>query len=291
MRKKLPAGLAIVVAGAMVASAAASAASAAAPSAEAINLIGGFGSVINAEGQMGVIGESWVPYTVLAPGAVMSAADVDCNNTWDAMQILCDPEPTTDVSGELTQSSVNTGYTSQYTNGDSVAFIVIDLAAAREFWSLEVFQMKQSDGAVTHADLFVSESTDAAWPAEGDGSWTAVAGGDVASGPNQTGTGPYLNTAVTAFSFDAVTGRYVMLQFRNNGIPNGFIEVAGVKLFGQDAPTPPPTPDPGPVPDPTLAQTGARVADYGVALGLGLALALGGGALAAASRRTVSRRR
>jgi hypothetical protein len=147
---------------------------------------------------------------------------------------------------------------------NSVSFIVVDLGQVSTFSSLEVYQMWNSDGLVTHVEMFVSSMTDT-WPIQSLPSWTSVAGGIgedaglVELGAIQTGTSPLplTNEAVTVFNFSEVSGRYVMFYFANDGRyendqsgTNGYIEVAGVKLFGSAGNTDP---------TPTLASTGAEV--------------------------------
>jgi LPXTG-motif cell wall-anchored protein len=149
---------------------------------------------------------------------------------------------------------------------NSVSFIVVDLGQVSTFSSLEVYQMWNSDGLVTHVEMFVSSMTDI-WPIQSLPSWTSVAGGIgedaglVELGAIQTGTSPLLltNEAVTVFNFSEVSGRYVMFYFANDGRyendqsgTDGYIEVAGVKLFGSVGNT-------GSTPTPTLANTGADV--------------------------------
>ncbi len=252
-----------------------------------VNLIATYGTVQNTDGLMGVIGVSgdatyMYNYTSLPQGESAAAADVDCNSTWDARQILCDPAPTTNVSGILTQADNNGGYTSNKQDANTVSYIVIDLGESRTFTSLEIFQMRQSDGSVSQAELFVNGTMGDVWPVQTDEDWRSVAAAPVAAGEDQTGTGPYTNTAVTTFDFDATASRYVMLQFQNDGStgPADYIEVAGVKLFGITTPAVVPEPEPLPavVPDPALAPTGVDVVPAGLialaALAVGAALLL-----------------
>lgn len=252
-----------------------------------INLIATYGTVQNTDGLMGVIGISGPDtysynYTNLPEGASASAAEVDCTSSWDSVQILCDPAPTTDVMGSLTQATVNTGYTSNLNGQDGTSYIVIDLGAERSFNSLEVYQMRQSDGSVTNAELLVSDELGDTWPVQTDASWTSIAGGTIAEGADQTGTGPFTNTALTSFSFESTSARYVMFYFQNDGSyeADGWIEVAGVKLFGI---TPAVV-----VPDPALADTGVDPLPTTL---LGMLALLAGAALVVVASRTRAARR
>lgn len=252
------------------------------------NVIAAYGTVQNTDGRMGVLGVSGTDtymfnYTELLPGESVAAADVDCSTAWDAQNILCDPEPTTNVSGALTQASSNTGYTSNLNGQDGTSYIVIDLGAERSFNTLEVFQMRQSDGSVTSAELFVSDELGDTWPVQSDASWTSVAGGPIAEGVDQTGPNPVTNTAVTPFSFGMNSARYVMFYFQNDGSyeQDAWIEVAGVKLFGITTPA-------AVVPDPALADTGIDALPATL-LGM-LALLAGAALVVAASRGRAARR-
>jgi hypothetical protein len=254
-----------------------------------VNLIATYGTVQNTDGYMGIVGVTGddtylFNYTTLAQGTSVAAADVDCTSSWDAALILCDSAPTTNVSGTLTQIDGNGGYTSNMQSADTLSYIVVDLGASRTFSSLEVFQMTESDGAVTRAELYVSDNLTDTWPTQADASWTQVAAGPIADGPDLAGTGPYTNTTVTPFGFDAVSGRYVMFYFQNDGTydADGWIEVAGVKLFG----TTTVAAVPAPAPDPALAATGVDVAPAGL---IGLLALLGGAALFVVARRRTSR--
>ena len=246
-----------------------------------VNLIAAYGTVQNSDGLMGLVGTPGTAfnYTGLAVDESVEAAAANCDESWDSQQILCDPAPTTNVSSVLTQSSIDTGYTAGPSDPGDVGFVVIDLGETRTFGSLEVFQMHQSDGQVTDVELFVSSASSDVWPLQTDASWTSVTGGTVNDGPDQTGTGPFTNTAVTAFAFAATSGRYVMLQFENDGsyIADDYIEVAGVKLFSAV-----PVPAVVPAPEPVLADTGLDVAPAGL---VALFAMLVGAAVLVASRR------
>jgi hypothetical protein len=196
------------------------------------------GTVSNSDGRMGLVGYAfdggdW-SYTAMDPDTTATADDTICGDSWDVRQLLCDPSPTTDARGSLTQASEDTGYTSSIDSSASTAFIIVDLGDVATFHSLEVYQMHGSDGQVTDAELLVSSNQTDTWPTQADGSWTSVASGPVAEGSVQTGTGPYTNTAVTEYNFDNTVGRYVMFYFENDGsyTQDGYIEVAGAKLFG-----------------------------------------------------------
>jgi hypothetical protein len=170
------------------------------------------GTVSNSDGRMGLVGYAfdggdW-SYTAMDPDTTATADDTICGDSWDVRQLLCDPSPTTDARGSLTQASEDTGYTSSIDSSASTAFIIVDLGDVATFHSLEVYQMHGSDGQVTDAELLVSSNQTDTWPTQADGSWTSVASGPVAEGSVQTGTGPYTNTQ------------------------DGYIEVAGAKLFG-----------------------------------------------------------
>jgi hypothetical protein len=239
-----------------------------------INLIPS-GSIKRSDGLIGVIGKAfngcyWT-YNCGAVDVVTSGANADCTNAWTPDSILCDPAPTTNQRGFITQNNQHVGFTSSMDNQNTVSFIVIDLGEISTFSSLEVYQMWDSDGNVSHVEMFVSSTLTDTWPVQSDLSWTSVAGkigddaGVVQLGVAQTGSSPQLtNSAVTEFNFSAATGRYVMFYFANDGRhpQGGYIEVAGVKLFGSEggagsAPTP--TPAPTPTLSLTLANTGSNV--------------------------------
>jgi len=194
-------------------------------------------SITIADGHVGVVGDSYNygdVYTDSPDGAVVSGSTVDCARGWDLVLLLCDPTPSTDVAGTLTQDGVDTGYTNYLNDGTSQAFVVIDLGQLSTFSKFEVYQMMGSDGNVTHAQLWVSNNTSDTSPLQNDGSWTSVADGSVADGTPQTGTQPVTNTSVTTFNFAETEGRYVMIYFQNDGSyeNSDWIEVAGAKLFG-----------------------------------------------------------
>lgn len=196
------------------------------------------GTVNNSDGRMGLVGHAfnggeW-SYTDMDPDTTATADDTICGQNWDVRQLLCDPSPTTDTQGTLTQAGQDTGFTSSIDDGLDTSFMIVDLGDVATFRSLEVYQMHDSDGQVTHAELLVSSNRTDTWPTQSDGSWTSVASGTVAEGSVQTGSGPYTNTAVTEYTFDDTVGRYVMFYFENDGsyTEDGYIEVAGAKLFG-----------------------------------------------------------
>lgn len=239
-----------------------------------INLIPS-GNIKRSDGLIGVIGEAfngcyWT-YNCGAVDVVTSGDNADCSNAWTPESILCDPAPTANQRGFITQNNQHVGFTSSMDDQNTVAFIVIDLGEISTFSSLEVYQMWDSDGNVSHVEMFVSSTLTDAWPVQSDSSWTSVAGkigddaGVVQLGVAQTGLSPQLmNSAVTEFDFTAATGRYVMFYFANDGRhpQGGYIEVAGVKLFGSEggsgsAPTPAPAPTP--TLSLTLADTGTNV--------------------------------
>jgi LPXTG-motif cell wall-anchored protein len=245
-----------------------------------INLIPS-GSIKRSDGLIGVIGETfngcyWT-YNCGAVDVVTSGYNADCTNAWTPESILCDPAPTTNQRGFITQKNQHVGFTSSMDDQNTVSFIVIDLGQVSTFSSLEIYQMWDSDGNVSHVEMFVSSTLNDTWPVQSDISWTSVAGkigydaGVVQLGVTQAGSSPQLtNSAVTEFNFTAATGRYVMFYFANDGRhpQDGYIEVAGVKLFGSvgsasSTPTPTPTPTPTTAPASTipaaaLATTGAN---------------------------------
>ena len=237
------------------------------------NLLPG-GSIRNSDGLIGLVGKPFFDegqqgnwsYDAGEIDEVTTGATADCEDTWTSWALLCDPAPTTNQRGAITQFDADVGYTSSMDDQNSVSFIVVDLGQVSTFSSLEVYQMWNSDGLVTHVEMFVSSMTDI-WPIQSLPSWTSVAGGIgedaglVELGAIQTGTSPLLltNEAVTVFNFSEVSGRYVMFYFANDGRyendqsgTDGYIEVAGVKLFGSVGNT-------GSTPTPTLADTGADV--------------------------------
>jgi len=237
------------------------------------NLLPG-GSIRNSDGLIGLVGKPFFDegqqgnwsYDAGEIDEVTTGATADCEDTWTSWALLCDPAPTTNQRGAITQFDADVGYTSSMDDQNSVSFIVVDLGQVSTFSSLEVYQMWNSDGLVTHVEMFVSSMTDI-WPIQSLPSWTSVAGGIgedaglVELGAIQTGTSPLLltNEAVTVFNFSEVSGRYVMFYFANDGRyendqsgTDGYIEVAGVKLFGSVGNT-------GSTPTPTLANTGADV--------------------------------
>lgn len=239
------------------------------------NLLAG-ASVKNSDGLIGLVG---VPFEdgawtyaeeSFAVDDVVPASAVDCTAIWDIVLILCDPAPTTDARGSLSQASVHTGFIWAMDDQESTGFVVLDLGQVSTFNSLEVYQMRRSDGQATHAELFVSSAASDTWPTQGDDSWTSVVSGTVADGPDQTETAPLINTAVTTYDFAATSGRYVMLYVQNDGSydADDYIEAAGAKLFGDEGATP--TPSPTPSPEPSVEPTEAPVE-----LNLDLDLAIG----------------
>ncbi len=264
---------------------------------EETNLLPG-GSIRNSDGLIGLVGKPFFDegeegnwsYDAGEIDEVTTGATADCEVTWNSWALLCDPAPTTNQRGAITQFDEDVGYTSSMDDQNSVSFIVVDLGQVSTFSSLEVYQMWDSDGLVTHVEMFVSSMTDT-WPIQSLPSWTSVAGGIgedaglVALGAAQTGTAEIApnflkNEAVTVFNFSEVSGRYVMFYFANDGRyendqsgTDGYIEVAGVKLFGSAGNTDP---------TPTLASTGANVEI--LALGSLMTVAAGA-ALSALGRR------
>ena len=245
---------------------------------EETNLLPG-GSIRNSDGLIGLVGKPFFDegeegnwsYDAGEIDEVTTGATADCEDVWTSWALLCDPAPTTNQRGVITQFNEDVGYTSSMDSQNSVSFIVVDLGQVSTFSSLEVYQMWDSDGLVTHVEMFVSSMTDT-WPIQSLPSWTSVAGGIggdaglVELGEIQTGTYPLLtNEAVTVFNFSEVSGRYVMFYFANDGQyendqsdTDGYIEVAGVKLFGS-AGNADPTPTLASTGAPTLASTGAEV--------------------------------
>ena len=241
---------------------------------EETNLLPG-GSIRNSDGLIGLVGKPFFDegeegnwsYDAGEIDEVTTGATADCEDTWTSWALLCDPAPTTNQRGVITQFDEDVGYTSAMDSQNSVSFIVVDLGQVSTFSSLEIYQMWDSDGLVTHVEMFVSSMTDT-WPIQSLPSWTSVAGGIgedaglVALGAAQTGTAEIApnflkNEAVTVFNFSEVSGRYVMFYFANDGRyendqsdTDGYIEVAGVKLFGSAG---------NADPTPTLASTGVQV--------------------------------
>lgn len=237
------------------------------------------GTISNSDGHMGLVGQTFTPsfaYTQLHADTKISGSEINCASNWDAMQLLCDPSPTTNQVGSLTQYSEDTGYTSQIEDESSEAFIVIDLGNVYSFNKLEIYQMYGSDGKVTHAKLYASSNTSDTWPIQSDSSWSMVSSGDVNEGSTQAGTGPFTNTSATTWDFSATKGRYVMLVFQNDGTygDTAYIEVAGAKLFGHL--------QPGSTNKSSLANTGS---DPSSVLAIGSALT-STGALLTLRRRT-----
>jgi hypothetical protein len=256
-----------------------------------INLMPG-GSIKNSDGLIGLVGEEFNDgdwsYTELLVGNEVSGAEADCESSYDAWHILCDPAPTTNTRGVLTSAFSNTGYTSSLDDASSISFLVVDLGQVSTFSSLEIYQMIEADGKVTHAEMFTSSADAETWPTQGDGSWTSVTSGTVANGTTLEGSEPYTNTSVTTFDFDATASRYVMFYFQNDGthvdadedVIDGYIEVAGVKLFGSAGAAAAPTP----VPE-VLATTGMNTGALAGFAGI-VALLLLAGAGMIAVRRT-----
>jgi hypothetical protein len=249
---------------------------------EETNLLPG-GSIRNSDGLIGLVGKPFFDegeeghwsYDAGEIDEVTTGATADCEDTWTSWALLCDPAPTTNQRGAITQFDEDVGYTSamiwdedlEESDPETISFIVVDLGQVSTFSSLEVYQMWNSDGLVTHVEMFVSSMTDT-WPIQSLPSWTSVAGGIgedaglVALGAIQTGTAEIApnflkNEAVTVFNFSEVSGRYVMFYFANDGRyendqsdTDEYIEVAGLKLFGSAG---------NADPTPTLASTGAQV--------------------------------
>jgi len=210
---------------------------------EDVNLFAAHGSIKNDDGLIGLVGypfdEGDWTYSSADVGEVWTAGDVDCEESWTSWQFLCDPAPTTNVRGELTQSDSDLGFTSSMDAQDDVGFVVIDLGEVSTFSSLEIYQMVDSDGNVTGVSMEVSSATGDTWPTEGDGSWTEVVpASDVVDESDFSGSAPYTNTDVTTFDFEDTTGRYVLLYMMNDGSyeNDNYIEVGGAKLFGHRAP-------------------------------------------------------
>jgi LPXTG-motif cell wall-anchored protein len=265
---------------------------------EETNLLPG-GSIKNSDGLIGVLGEpfdeGYWSYDAGEVDEVTTGSTADCEDSWTSWALLCDPAPTTNQKGVLTQFSVDIGYTSSMDDQNTVSFIVVDLGQVSTFSSLEIYQMWDSDGQVTHVEMFVSSTVTDTWPVQSDPSWTSVTGGigevagEVALGTIQTGDAPSLtNEAETVFNFSEVSGRYVMFYFANDGRydEDGYIEVAGVKLFGSVGnPGSTPTPAAPATTTPTLAATGANVEWLFVA-GL-IAVVAGSGFLAVSRRKRI----
>jgi hypothetical protein len=208
-----------------------------------VNLFAAYGSIKNDDGLIGLVGEpfdggDWT-YSTADVGEVWSAGAVDCEDSWSSWQFLCDPAPTTNTRGELTQSRLNLGFTSAMDDQNSVGFVVIDLGEVSTFNSLEIYQMVDSDGNVTGVSMEVSSATGDTWPTEGDESWSQVVPtSDVVDETDFSGSAPYTNTDVTTFDFEDATGRYVVLYFLNDASYENdeYIEVGGAKLFGHRSP-------------------------------------------------------
>jgi hypothetical protein len=255
------------------------------------NLLPG-GSIKNSDGLIGLVGEpfdggDWT-YSEIGLDATWQASDVNCEETYDLASVLCDPAPTTDVRGTLTQNTFDVGLSWDMVNQSSIGYVVVDLGQASTFSSLEVFQMMTdaesngADGQTTRAELFVSNADTDTWPTQGGGSWTSVVSGAVANGTLQPGTGPLTNTSVTTFDFDAISGRYVMLYLENDGTydEDSYIEAAGVKLFGYAGAPPEATGEP------SLAATGFTGAPLGIAA---LLLLVGGAVLVIRGRQAAAK--
>lgn len=211
-----------------------------------VNLIGTYGSITNAEGQIGVIGHIFnngeFTYGGTPVGVTVRAAAVDCDRDWNVELILCDPGATRNSATALTQHGENSGYTSSRACEDfddpncvgMKSFVVIDLGEWSTYSTMVVFQMSaHSDGRATSIDLLRSSNNTDTAPVLGDSSWSTVATGLLNEGLDAQGS-PLVNDASTRFDFAPVGSRYVLLQIQNDGSlgSNGYIEIAGVKLFG-----------------------------------------------------------
>lgn len=215
------------------------------------NLISTYGSVTNSDGLMGVIGHEFndgeYSSTSLGVDESATAQDVDCQGQ-DVKNILCDPAETTNDPQFLTQGSIDAGYGAAPACPfdeepgwcyEDRSYVVIDLGQLSEFSAFEVFQMHNSWGMVSDAELLTSSNTTSQSPINGDDSWSLVASGSISEGIDQTeADSGYVNDAVTRFDFAPVQSRYVMLVFQNDGSlsQDQFIQVAGVKLFGSRVP-------------------------------------------------------
>lgn len=215
---------------------------------EDVNLFALYSSITNDDGLIGLVGEpfndaEWTYSSSADVGDVWTPGNVDCvEDTWTSWQFLCDPAPTTNTRGELTQPDEDFGFTSGMDDQDSVAFVVIDLGVVATFSSLEVYQMIDSDGNVTAISMDVSSVTGDTSPTQGDGSWTEVVPNSVVVDESDfTGSAPFTNTDVSTFDFADTTGRYVVLYMENDGSYENdeYIEVGGAKLFGPRPARPP----------------------------------------------------
>jgi len=169
---------------------------------------------------------------------------VECNGGYRMNSILCDDSrgtpDTTNHKYKNFKSSAGVGITWSESGENSSGYIVIDLQANRSFNFLSVFQMF-SDGKVTNAKMYASSEYGDEWPTRSDNSWTTIVdktaiGTGLGSSNNNSFT-----TCPTAFQFDTVSARYIMLEFWNDGTHgnDGYIEVGGVKLFYEPTPSSP----------------------------------------------------
>lgn len=179
-------------------------------------------------------------------GSTEGNCDECDTGTWDWIHSICDRDDGVNTRDNITHAYAPTrsaGTTWRCYDSNDKGVMIIDLGQSRTYNELRVFQMVDSDGWVSHVQMFENQSNPEVWTSifseteVSDGS-----GYSINDGCSEQG---YVVADPTVISFSNTTSRYVQLKFRNDGSsPHDlYIEVFSVKLFYNDGGPSPPVPE------------------------------------------------
>jgi len=192
-------------------------------------------------------------------GNTSSSSPVSCDESWQWVQILCDPQApggatlgSTNSADYVYKMDTDAGYTIDTDDDPLVkAYVVVDLGSSQSFNTLRIFQMF-SDGKVTRAAIYTHPSTGTTRPAYNDAGWSLAKESPIGTG-KEFADGIYdFVGCPTVMSLGAKTSRYVKLVFMNSGEFDdpSWVEVGAAKLFNETAPY---VPDPQCPPEPPVS--------------------------------------
>jgi len=163
--------------------------------------------------------------------------DADCDDSWEAIGLMCDTESTTD--SKLFSSQYDSDQGTSWEIEDEYykqGFVIIDLGESRTFNELRSFQMF-SDGKTSHLRFAVHPEEGNEPPSYFSSDWTYVTAWNVVPAGTEEEDDEDGNSVVSGPGIielaNIYTTRYLIIDAANDGRygDEDYIEVRSVKMF------------------------------------------------------------
>ncbi len=176
-----------------------------------------------------------IPVQIEAIGSGCSPYHTDLNQwtgNWGAPQAIYDqgvymddPDYWDDAIGDDAGTTWNEG-------DNGIGVLVVDMQQVRNLADFSVFQMIDSDGKITHIQLFSHPELGSTPPDHTDAGWTAMMAETlIGAGSYDSAENRY--DEPTKFTISATPTRYIKIHARNDGRygDESYIELKGIKAY------------------------------------------------------------